>query len=99
MWIVAPAVAAHQVQDAPRADDVEPGREDWRSLLVAGGGTDCPEPGAPALTDAGVARRQQPMRGRKSCPSLSIVKVSPSMVPLVTPAPCHCMVSLDPSRV
>jgi hypothetical protein len=32
-------------------------------------------------------------------PSLSIVKVLPSMVPVVIPAPCYCMVSLEPSLV
>ena len=32
-------------------------------------------------------------------PTLSIVKVLPSMVPVVIPAPCHCMVSLEPSLV
>ena len=32
-------------------------------------------------------------------PSLSIVKVLPSMVPMVIPAPCHFIVSFGPSRV
>ena len=30
----------------------------------------------------------------KIAPSLFIVKVSPSRVPIVRPAPCHCMLSL-----
>ena len=35
----------------------------------------------------------------KTMPSLSIVKLLPSMVPMVIPAPRHCIVSLEPSLV
>jgi len=38
-------------------------------------------------------------RYAKTIPSLFMVNVSPSTVPVVMPAPCHFIVSFGPSRV